>query len=1131
MSGNEEPAAVDWLADSGEMGKLIRSMDWSKTPLGPIESWSQSLRTTVSLCLASNFPISIAWGQERVLIYNDGYWPICGEKHPHSMGQDFKECWLSAWDAIGESFERASAGQAAFLENQRMFVDRNGYLEEAFFTFSFSPIRDETGGVGGLFHPLTEQTQQTLAERRLKVLRDLADRTADAKTIEQACGLMTQALAAHELDLPFTLFYLLDADGKQARLVGNTGLEPGSAACPTVVDLEASLDGWALAEVARSGQAQQVDELEERFNSLACGPYPESPKSALVMPISLLGLEHPLGLFVAGVSPRRALDEAYQTFYKMLGESVTSALANARTYEEERKRAEALAELDRAKTTFFSNVSHEWQEAETARQEVETILSSINDSFFVLDRNWRYTYVNDRNCELIGMKREELLGQSIWNLFPDVVGTEVYGQFQRVMTEQTLTQFEYFYPTWRRWFEYRVYPSLDGITVFIAEITDHKRAEAALRESEQRYRTLFETMDQGFCLCEMLFDENGKPTDYRFLEVNPVFETMTGLEQATGKTARELVPNLEAHWFEIYGRVVLTGEPVRFENQSEAMDRWFDASAFRVGEPQSHKFAILFTNITDRKQAEMALRESEERFRSMADNAPFMVWVTDSTGYCTYLSQSWYDFTGQTEESGLGLGWVNATHPDDRQYAERTFLEANERNAAFRLEYRLRRKNGEYIWVIDAANPWFGVDGQYKGYIGSVIDISDRKQAETERDRLLQLEQTARAEAEKANRIKDEFLAVLSHELRTPLNPILGWSKLLQNGKLDQAKTKQALTTIERNAKLQSELIEDLLDVSRILQGKLNLNVSPVKLASTIRAAIETVRLAAEAKSIAVIANLDTEVGQVSGDITRLQQVVWNLLSNAVKFTPAGGRVTVRLEQVENQAHITVSDTGKGIDPDFVPYMFDYFRQEDGATTRRFGGLGLGLAIVRHLVELHGGTVQADSPGVGLGATFTVKLPLMPIQPAVNLDRQSSESSLDLNGVQVLVIDDETDSREFVAFVLEQAGARVTTATSAGEGFAALSQSQPDVLLSDIGMPDMDGYMLIRQIRALPQKQGGQVPAIALTAYAGDFNQQQALAAGFQRHLAKPIEPGELLVIIASLVKRTRQNQHRSDST
>ncbi|MBD6618851.1 PAS domain S-box protein [Komarekiella sp. 'clone 1'] len=375
-----------------------------------------------------------------------------------------------------------------------------------------------------------------------------------------------------------------------------------------------------------------------------------------------------------------------------------------------------------------------------------------------------------------------------------------------------------------------------------------------------------------------------------------------------------------------------------------------------------------------------------------------------------------------------------------------------------------------------------------------------------------------------ANRIKDEFLAVLSHELRSPLNPILGWSKLLQNGKLDKTKTAQGLATIERNAKLQSELIEDLLNVSRILQGKLSLNVSPVNPAATIKAAIETVHLAAEAKSITVEATLDPEIGQVSGDATRLQQVFWNLLSNAVKFTAAGGRVAVRLEQVGNQAQITVSDTGKGIHPDFLPFVFDYFRQQDGTTTRKFGGLGLGLAIVRHLVELHGGTVQADSPGEGLGATFTVKLPLIPVPTAINLDHSASEPSLDLNEIQVLVIDDEMDSREFVAFVLEQAGARVITATTADEGFATLIQYQPDVLLSDIGMPNMDGYMLMQQIRALPPEQGGQIPAIALTAYAGDFNQQQALAAGFQQHVAKPIEPEALIKIIATLMGKSQNN-------
>ncbi|HEY9858275.1 MAG TPA: hypothetical protein V6D16_02135, partial [Candidatus Obscuribacterales bacterium] len=261
MSGNAKALAADWLDNSGEMGKVIRSMNWAETPLGPIEVWPQSLRTTISLCLASHFPIAIIWGPERVQLYNDGYWPICGDKHPHSMGQDFKECWFSAWDAIGEPFERASAGETAFLENRRMFLDRNGYLEETFFTFSFSPIRDETGGVGGLFHPVTELTQQALTERRLQVLRDFADRTADTKTIEAACGLSIQALAAHELDLPFALFYQFEPNGKKAYLVSMAGLEPASAACPTLIDLETSPELWALAEVADQkpfGQVRQV---------------------------------------------------------------------------------------------------------------------------------------------------------------------------------------------------------------------------------------------------------------------------------------------------------------------------------------------------------------------------------------------------------------------------------------------------------------------------------------------------------------------------------------------------------------------------------------------------------------------------------------------------------------------------------------------------------------------------------------------------------------------------------------------------------------------------------------------------------------------------------------------------------
>ncbi|MBD2534066.1 PAS domain S-box protein [Nostoc flagelliforme FACHB-838] len=402
-------------------------------------------------------------------------------------------------------------------------------------------------------------------------------------------------------------------------------------------------------------------------------------------------------------------------------------------------------------------------------------------------------------------------------------------------------------------------------------------------------------------------------------------------------------------------------------------------------------------------------------------------------------------------------------------------------------------------------------------------DLIEQRQTSAEREQLLAREQAARAEADRVNRIKDEFLAVLSHELRSPLNPILGWSTLLLGKKLDEAKTAQALATIQRNAKLQSELIEDLLDVSRILRGKLSFNVAVVNLVSIIQAGIETVRLAAEAKSIQVEASLAPDVGLVSGDATRLQQVIWNLLLNAVKFTPNGGRVNIRLSSLDSHAQITVSDTGQGIEPDFLPYVFDHFRQANATTTRKFGGLGLGLAIVRHLVELHGGTVGVESLGVGMGATFTIRLPLMSTQATANQNGRSSESPSDLNGIQVLVVDDELDSREFVAFVLEQAGADVITATTANEALIMLIKSKPDVLLSDIGMPDSDGYILMQKVRALPPEHGGQVRAIALTAYAGDFNQQQALSAGFQQHLSKPVEPEVLVTAIASLLSQTKR--------
>jgi signal transduction histidine kinase/ActR/RegA family two-component response regulator len=405
--------------------------------------------------------------------------------------------------------------------------------------------------------------------------------------------------------------------------------------------------------------------------------------------------------------------------------------------------------------------------------------------------------------------------------------------------------------------------------------------------------------------------------------------------------------------------------------------------------------------------------------------------------------------------------------------------------------------------------------------------IEELKRAEEERDGLLLREREARGVAEAACRLKDDFLATVSHELRTPLTSILGWSNLLRSGALDEESTAKAFDVIERNAQNQKRLIDDLLDVSRIIGGKLLLDVREIELARIVEDAVEVVRPAAAAKGIRVVSSFDPEVWTVSGDAGRLRQVVWNLLSNAVKFTPEGGHVEVRVERDGSRARVAVSDTGKGIAPDFLPHVFERFRQADAKTTRAFDGLGLGLAIVRHLVEAHGGTVRAESPGEGLGTTFSIYLPLSAVRATspARTDHlgllNASGVSVSLRGVRVLAVDDNSDTRDLVEVVLNRCGAEVRSSASAGEALDVLGEWRPDVLLSDIGMPHEDGYELIRRVRSLEASQGGRVPAAALTAYARDEDRGQTLAAGFQMHLVKPVNPAELIAAVASLARQS----------
>jgi signal transduction histidine kinase/CheY-like chemotaxis protein len=433
------------------------------------------------------------------------------------------------------------------------------------------------------------------------------------------------------------------------------------------------------------------------------------------------------------------------------------------------------------------------------------------------------------------------------------------------------------------------------------------------------------------------------------------------------------------------------------------------------------------------------------------------------------------------------------------------------------------------LWLEVSCDPVPGDRGRREGAVLIVTDVTARRAAEAERGRLLERETAARQEAERANRLKDDFLATLSHELRTPLNAIVGWATILRTQAADPAVAERAVMVIERNARVQKQLIEDILDVSRVVTGKLRLAVAPVDLGAVLQSALESVRPSAQAKQIALEVSCPADLGPVEGDADRLQQVFWNLLSNAVKFTPVGGRVSVRAAREDGWARLEVEDTGAGVEEEFLPHMFERFRQADSSSTRRHGGLGLGLAIVRHLVELHGGMVEAASPGPGKGATFTVRLPARvprapaeapaPAAPAADEEAAAGAAEIRLDGVRVLVVEDEPDTLDLVATILRRRGATVTAVSTSREAMDAVVQARPDVILSDIGLPGEDGLALIQAIRKLPEAQGGRLPAAALTAYAREQDRVQALGAGYQAHVAKPIRPDDLVRIVAGLAE------------
>lgn len=779
---------------------------------------------------------------------------------------------------------------------------------------------------------------------------------------------------------------------------------------------------------------------------------------------------------------------------------------------------------------------------------VNSILAYAPVGLAFFDREHRFVRLNQFLAEINGIPLEDHLGRRIQEILPENAETvapllEKVFETGESIPEATVTGQTPRDPGVTRSWATGYFPvkSPEGailfVGVFALEISESVRATQKAEESLRRLETVLSAMTEGVVTSDPegnIIDWNQSalrmhgfhdPEDGRrhLHEFQQIFELRT--------LRGDLLENDE--W--PLSRVLRGETFLKTELQVKRLDTGLELIVSYSGgvvRDTSGKMTLgvlTLEDVTDRIKREALLRESEAQFRQLANSIPQLAWMAKPTGEVFWYNDRWYAYTGTTLEQTSGWGWECVHDPEMLPVIKERWLESLSSGEPFEMDVPLRGTDGAFRWFLTRVEPVLDSSGTIVMWFGTNTDIEAKRHLAAEKQQLLESERAARVEAERVSRMKDEFLATLSHELRTPLNAILGWSQILERKKSDEARLTEGLSAIARNARAQARLIEDLLDMSRITTGKLRLNLQEVNVAEVIEGAIDSVMPSADAKEIRLRKILDSTAGPVSGDPARLQQIVWNLLTNAVKFTPKHGKIEVLLERVDSSIEIHVSDTGQGIDPSFLPFIFERFRQADSSITRKHGGLGLGLSLVKQLAELHGGTIRAKSRGVGEGSTFTLSLPISIARLAeLRSDQDAairSESFLDLevelSGITVLVVDDEPDARSIAKRILEEAKATVFTAGSAKEALEMLEQVKPDVLLSDIGMPDEDGYQLIRKIRSLPADRGGRVPAAALTAYARSEDRRKALLAGYHSHIVKPIEPAELVTVIANIAGRT----------
>jgi PAS domain S-box-containing protein len=942
-----------FLANGGAAGARTLAQDWRAHPLGPISGWPSALRMSLGMMLGSAFPAFLAWGEELFVFHNDAYQPMLGNRANEAIGKPLAQLWPEVWDTMQPLARRVLDGEALFFENFQLTVERKGYPEQAWFTFSYSPLRDEAGAVRGLMCTVVEVTDKVLALARHKEAEERY-----ALSIEASGNIGTWS---YELDTGATF-----VDEQFARLF----------------QVDAAL--------ARAGT-----ELE-RFTDMI---HPDD------RPRVVAAIEHAI-----------TTDTPYDIEYRIPQLSRAEVWVNARgkVFQDpatgRRRFAGVAVDITERKKSELARQDSERLALEASERELENrrrldvLLDAAPVGIVYVDAGGRILHANAAN-------------RRIWGEHPQTDSVDAYDQ-------------------WKAWWP------------------------AGTPDAGQPF----------------------PPTEF------PLVRVLAG-EEASGVTA-EIEP---------------------FGAPGTRRTILIRAAAIRNERNEIVGGVAANMDISAQVAAERAMKDSEAKFRSIANVIPQMVWSAPAGGRNDYLNSRWTDFTGQPVEQSQDRGWQASIHPDDLAGLMSAWDRSRITGAAFEVEHRLKHRSGEYRWVLNRAQPLADERGVIVRWMGTMTDIHDKKRGEEE--------------LKAAARRKDEFLAMLAHELRNPLAPISSAAQLLARGATDEKRVRQSSEIIIRQVRHLTGLVDDLLDVSRVTRGLVELQRERVDLKSVLASAVEQARPLVEARRHRLDQAMDAAPAWVDGDRIRLVQVVANLLNNAAKYTPQGGAIALALEVQDEpedmRATITVRDNGIGIDNELLPQVFELFTQAERTPDRAQGGLGLGLALVKSLVELHGGSVEAESAGPGLGSSFRIVLPL--VQPARSPASEDGAPyapgivSGHAAGSNIMIVDDNADAAQSLADILRTLGHHVAVAHEPRRALTLAEQAWPEIFILDIGLPDIDGYALARRLRAMAEEKPNERAALylALTGYGQAHDKVLSKAAGFHRHFVKPVDLESLLAALA----------------